>query len=516
MIKPGFFAFPCHEPTLARDLIRDTQPSLVKVWASVTSEPQLRDWRALSPSTIFLLVDGDIGDSSTKHQLDNIPQLVTDHSAQWARWRDNGYGSLWMTYNEPPIHYGHDYRARLVEYTAKALEAAHGYGLNLCIFNFSVSWPWASIDAENWWPEFAPAVTAMKPGDYLGLHEYWGSRGPTDLGALPWLVGKHKLCPYNVPMLISECGIDLAVEGKEHQGWAGAMEPGAYYQQLRQYHAMLDKRVKGTAIFLMDYEGREWETFDIRRLARDGLFKGEWDMADPMPVPGRVRLPFDGTPRVTQWYGENPDYYRQFGVAGHNGIDFGIVVGTPLRSVAPGKVTRVRQDSTGYGWHVYVNHGWGQSIYAHMSRIDVQEQQDVQAAQVLGLSGNTGNSTGPHLHFGMRIYGRNVPAMNDWVNPAAILGLSSDPTPPTPEPEDDMDEATKTAIRNTLWNQMGVPYNPATALAQFAKAKGLGAPKDGEQRLVMNGKAYIVQPFDGAIAAVPEGEWSAVEAIAWN
>ncbi len=53
----------------------------------------------------------------------------------------------------------------------------------------------ASIDADNWWPEFAPAVTNMRAGDYLGLHEYWGSKGPTDLEALPWLVGKHKLLP---------------------------------------------------------------------------------------------------------------------------------------------------------------------------------------------------------------------------------------------------------------------------------------------------------------------------------
>jgi len=238
-------------------------------------------------------------------------------------------------------------------------------------------------------------------------------------------------------------------------------------------------------------------------------------MANPMPVPTRVRMPMDGAVRVTQWYGENPAYYAQFGVAGHNGIDFGMVTGTALRAVAAGRVTRVQWLSTGYGWNVIVNHGWGQTIYAHMNRIDVAEQQDVVAGDMLGLSGNSGNSTGPHLHFGMRVYGQSIPAMNDWVNPARMLGLGDTFNELTPE-EESVDEATRIAIRNKIWNQMGVPYNPDAALAKYAKAKGLGAPKDGEQKLTVGGKPYIVQPFDGAIAAVPDGEWDAVEAISWN
>ena len=231
-------------------------------------------------------------------------------------------------------------------------------------------------------------------------------------------------------------------------------------------------------------------------------------MDNPVPVPSRLRIPFDGTPRVTQWYGENPAYYAQFGVAGHNGIDFGLVTGTPLRAACEGRVTRVRKDSTGYGWHVYVNHGWGQTLYAHMSRIDVAEQQDVEEGEVLGLSGNTGNSTGPHLHFGLRIYGVHVPNMSNWCDPAPILGLRT-------WEETAMDESTKTQIRNLMWNRFGVPYNPDAALAKFAKAKGLGAPKAAESKVTVNGKVYVVQPYDGAIAAVPDGQWDKCEAIPW-
>jgi murein DD-endopeptidase MepM/ murein hydrolase activator NlpD len=496
MLRPGFFAFPVHEPTLARELIREVQPSLVKVWASCTSAEQLADWRALSPGTIFLLVDGDIGDSDTKHHLSDIPTLVRDHSAQWARWRDRGYGDLWMTFNEPPIWYGPEYRARLTEYTARVLSAAHGYGLRLCVCNFSVSWPWAVIDAEDWWPEFAPAVNAMWRGDYLGLHEYWGSRGPTDLAALPWLAGKHKLCPYSVPILISECGIDLAVEGREHQGWQAAVSAGAYYQQLRRYHALLDPRVRGTAVFLMDYEGREWETFDVRRLVREGRCRGEWEMSDPVPVPTRVRLPLDGAPRVTQWYGEDPEYYHQFGMIGHNGIDFSAVTGTVLRSVAAGRVTRVQRVSTGYGWNVIVNHGWGQTIYAHMSRIDVAEQQDVTVGAALGLSGNTGNSTGPHLHFGMRVYGVSEPAMNDWVDPAVMLGLREE-------------GVTEGQRRRALEEGNKVPFTAKLCWAKGLEWSGLEWGEDG-QVVTLGYKPGTLEQYR---VAVPAGDWDPAKAM---
>jgi len=79
-----------------------------------------------------------------------------------------------------------------------------------------------------------------------------------------------------------------------------------------------------------------------------------------------------------------------------------------------------------------------------------------------------------------------------------------------------VDEATKTAIRNTVWSELGVPHNPDATLAEFAKAKGLRAPKDGERRLVVNGKADIVPPFGRAIATVTEGGWDTVEPVSWN
>jgi murein DD-endopeptidase MepM/ murein hydrolase activator NlpD len=88
------------------------------------------------------------------------------------------------------------------------------------------------------------------------------------------------------------------------------------------------------------------------------------------------------------------------GYVGHTGIDLAIPVGTEIKAVADGTVLFTRASSTGYGIHVAVNHGGGVvTLYAHCSKILVGEGQKVTKGQTIALSGNTGNSTGPHLHL---------------------------------------------------------------------------------------------------------------------
>ena len=86
--------------------------------------------------------------------------------------------------------------------------------------------------------------------------------------------------------------------------------------------------------------------------------------------------------------------------AGHVACDIGVVTGTPVRAVAAGRVVSVERIETGYGWNVVVDHGNGwQTRYAHASDIQVNVGDRVAAGQTVMLSGNTGKSTGPHLHF---------------------------------------------------------------------------------------------------------------------
>lgn len=101
----------------------------------------------------------------------------------------------------------------------------------------------------------------------------------------------------------------------------------------------------------------------------------------------------------------------------HEGIDFGVPVGTTVRAARAGKVISAG-GAGGYGLKVDVDHGEGVvTRYAHMSRIDVRLGQTVAGGAALGLSGNTGESTGPHVHFEVR---RNGVA----VNPAPFLSYA--------------------------------------------------------------------------------------------
>lgn len=92
----------------------------------------------------------------------------------------------------------------------------------------------------------------------------------------------------------------------------------------------------------------------------------------------------------------------------HGGTDFRALVGTPFLASNDGKVVLV-QDRFYSGGSVIIDHGHGiYSCYFHMSKFGVKEGEDVKRGDVIGLSGDTGRVSGPHLHFGIRIGGEQV------------------------------------------------------------------------------------------------------------
>lgn len=113
-----------------------------------------------------------------------------------------------------------------------------------------------------------------------------------------------------------------------------------------------------------------------------------------------MRRPFIGDFPVTQTWGVNEQNYVQFGLKGHNGIDYGLPTGTVIIAPHSGKVIEVAYDQYGYGNYIKIENDVEGSILAHLQQQDVSVGQEVKEGDRIGLSNNSGNSTGPHLHWG--------------------------------------------------------------------------------------------------------------------
>ncbi len=136
---------------------------------------------------------------------------------------------------------------------------------------------------------------------------------------------------------------------------------------------------------------------------------------DPSSLPktgsGVLSWPADN-PVITQYFGNTPFATQNpqvYGGKGHDGIDLRASVGTPIKAARAGVVTAIgntvsycRGYQIGYGKWILIKHDNNLStFYSHLSLIKVSSGQSVETGQFIGYSGNTGYTTGPHLHFGV-------------------------------------------------------------------------------------------------------------------
>ena len=144
---------------------------------------------------------------------------------------------------------------------------------------------------------------------------------------------------------------------------------------------------------------------EILRLQSGGSYTGG-AMGWPCRASSRITDPFGM--RLHPFYG----YYKL-----HTGIDIGCPAGRDILAAADGKVIKTVEQRTGYGYYVMIDHGGGiVTLYAHCSKILVKTGDRVMRGDTIALVGSTGMSTGPHIHFEVRVNG-NYKNPLDYVTP---------------------------------------------------------------------------------------------------
>jgi LysM repeat protein len=133
---------------------------------------------------------------------------------------------------------------------------------------------------------------------------------------------------------------------------------------------------------------------------------GEMPTVAPAVRPASSKVRNVSGPNYSGYYAAPlAGYRRTQGLHGYNGVDLGSYVGAPITAAAAGDVIIARKSgyNGGYGNYVVIQHGNGtQTLYAHMLSTGVSAGQRVVQGQIVGYLGNTGKSTGPHLHFEVR------------------------------------------------------------------------------------------------------------------
>lgn len=97
----------------------------------------------------------------------------------------------------------------------------------------------------------------------------------------------------------------------------------------------------------------------------------------------------------------------------HAGMDFSAEIGTPIYATGDGKVIRADSRSSGYGKHIRIDHGYGYvTLYGHLNEYNVRRGQRVKRGEIIGYVGNTGRSSGPHLHYEVHLNDRKLNPVN--------------------------------------------------------------------------------------------------------
>jgi len=399
-----------------------------------------------SPDSIIVARDHPLSEQHDDMRRDPVA-CGKAHALSWMTKVNSGGRLSWIDpkrflfcgINEPSISNPAEEEI-VAAYTKEFLTNMAIYGLRCLVFNFSTGWP-RNVDTatiKNTKPIWNQKFVALEglinaSGSMIGLHEYWRDKPSEGIYTAPngdrwgWNAYRHLACPMQCKIIIGECGLTKEVNGVpapgQSKGWVNNLSPQAYAAQLWEYAGPMTEtggchpNVMAVLPFTTNYESDDWKEDDTAGAHADILARvrgytwpiGSWPIPvgqptteppEEPPVEGdpMYKLVWPKMPRITTWFGPT-----------HSGLDIAIPTGTPLYAMWDGVVGWSDLDDPtvyngGYGQYIrifYPQLGID-SFFGHMSRRDVKTGDKVVRGQQVGLSGSTGNSTGPHLHLEIR------------------------------------------------------------------------------------------------------------------
>ncbi|MCA8863891.1 MULTISPECIES: peptidoglycan DD-metalloendopeptidase family protein [unclassified Halomonas] len=170
---------------------------------------------------------------------------------------------------------------------------------------------------------------------------------------------------------------------------------------------MIDGETLDSRVLAVHYNGERMDLTVVRNASDDNFYTPEGGSLDP----AFARHPFEGNYRLSSGFNPRRKHPVTGRISPHNGTDFAMPIGTPVTAPANGVVERVSNHHAA-GRYIVVRHDNGyRTRYLHLSRPLVTQGERVTMGERIALSGNTGRSTGPHLHYEVIVNNSPVNAM---------------------------------------------------------------------------------------------------------
>lgn len=292
--KLGAYIAPTHDPRRWQSYLHDIDPPLVRIlMPGAVSTNLVSQVYGLCPKAKLSLRWWDIDDGGDEQKARKLSSVraasdaaTEDYDVYLTRYVamkkeatdlnipfPPSFQVYFNSLNETPT-FNHEMRPAIAAYCQRFVQYAESAGgPNVIVGEFGVGHP------EEWppvWDWFQPVIDDFDEGDMLSLHEYWQPEGPMyewtdekgqerkDWGAL---AGRYTHCPFNVPIAITECGVDGRIYNRNNPpdtGYLKFMSPTGYSGQVGSYLAQLkkDPRIVAATPFETDFADKEWASFD--------------------------------------------------------------------------------------------------------------------------------------------------------------------------------------------------------------------------------------------------------------